>query len=219
MLTETLTAILAVPPAIDACKNLINSLRGRLAHEPDKQDAQRLETTISEIARNIVRFSDFTEEVRKWKEIHHITQLILYNDLPATLAIHRRGLAEFEPEIHKRSEGIRAEFTLLTRGPSGAFRQIDALNPSDFEVTLPPGFALVGKNWGAHFKTLGTRAERAFTRRNYSTLYDHLTDLETDCTQLNVKADTMLKQALEDITRVMHDFRSRMEPTSTASNA
>src|ERR1700683_1316572 len=93
-----LEALLAVPPALDACRNLTSAWLGRSPGEPDR-DAQQLHTKLVEITENLVKFSDFSETVRRWKELHNVTQSVLSSDLTATIAIYLRGSEDFADTI------------------------------------------------------------------------------------------------------------------------
>lgn len=207
-MTDALAAILAVPPAIEASKNLIAALIGRLSRDPDKHDAHLVHEKLSEITRNVLVFTDFTENLRKWKEIHNATQLVLFSDLLRTLALLPSGREVFCDTVAREIDRIRREFEQLLRGRTGALMLINTLPPTDFEVDgLPNIIIQSGQNWGEYIKDLSNKAAAALDLRDFGTLFMDVNRLSTDCTLLNIAADKTLKEGLSEVTRVMHEVR------------
>jgi hypothetical protein len=212
-MSDPLAAILSIPPAIDACKNIISSLVGHLSREPNKQDdARKAREQITEIGELLITFTDFTETLRKWKELHNVTQAILYADLPETLGLVARGQGSFVADVARRTDIIHKEFQQLTRGARGAFLLMNTLDDEDFEIAdLPKDIVLIGGNWGSHLKRLGGDAAAAFTKGQFHDLFESTEKLQGDCMLLNVRADAKLKDGLSAVTRTMHDLRNEIK--------
>jgi len=218
-MSDALGAILAIPGAIDACRNIISALMGQLSQDSHKAHARELEAMLTEIGQGMFRFTDSTEKLRRWKELHNVTQAVLYSDLLETFAFHAEGQPAFTESVPANIETIRKELRQLTGGQRGAFLLLETLSPSDFELEgLSARVKLSGQNWGAHIRALGEKAVQAFSKAQYGSLYTHLKRLQDDCMIMNVQADSQLRDGLGKVTYAFRDVRMKLSAAGLAAS-
>jgi hypothetical protein len=208
---DPLEAILAVPGAIDACKNIIGSIVGHLKDD-GKKHANDLEQSIDSIVTNLVRFTDASEALRGWKAIHHITSNILFIDLLRTFEFFSLGEQPFIKKVVSGQRAIKDEFFQLMRGRNGACVLISTLSREDRSIQgLNSLVQLSGSDWGEHLLQIAAQADKAFAESRYTDLYAVIGKLQKDCTVLNVHADSQLKEGIGKIAEALHDVRVKLK--------
>lgn len=223
-MSDPLSQILAVPPALDAMKNIIRAflsggVRGSSGGSSASPEVDALDNHLDGIIHNLLGFCEFGLELERWKCLHHATSIVLLADLPHTFHYTHQPRAQFTALVTADHDRVASEIHRLMSGRQGAITYIQSLGPHCCTIPhLAGGFSSPDGKWTSILLDLSKDCEDQLNAGNYGSLYDAATRLYNFCNIQNFKADEHLKDGIIKITHHMNEVHKGLrsllrEPT------
>jgi hypothetical protein len=176
---DPVTAVLGIPPALEAALQLITRVRKALSSLPsDTHDEEAavadIEANIRSVQDRLLDFTAFTELLRSWKQAHHITQLVM-TELSSTFRFFQGGRTTFIDRITHDRDVFRDELDTMQR-PTGSLTQLMTVDdPALFQLgDLPSALDLAGCTWNTHLLALCSDAKDALEAHDLNLYYNHI---------------------------------------------
>ena len=217
-MVDPLSAILTLPQSISALLDIWDRTKlERSAKATDYTDDFRAKIAIARFS--LYNFSHFSDELEKWKDVHHNSQILTGHVLKHNYELCNLTEDKFIKFLAEKSELLKSEIENLDN-QLGCVQLLRHYNSDKRRLefkhysALPSTLANYWENdWVDSIIALYTNFSLTFNNRRYDEYQIALLHFRKFCESLSICADFEIKHRVTELVSTLLDLRRQLDVT------